>query len=159
MMSATAAAPQGGPLEPESFSPAHAQEQVGTWEWNFGTQVFAVDPLWCEALRLHPCKGPNHLEAWARQIHPDDVAEFQRKQEAVRSGRLERFELEYRVLVHETRWLWLLQRGRVVERGTDGHTLRVTGICLEIDERKRAEVALQENEARLATALWGARAA
>src|SRR5581483_4617864 len=160
MMSSIAAAPQGRPPEPGAFRSADPVEtQVGTWHWDFAARICAVDPLWCESLGLDPCRGANHLEEWARRIHPDDVAEFQRKRDAVRLGRLERFEIEYRVLVEERRWLWLLQRGRVVVRGSDGHVLRVAGICIEIDERKRAEVALQENEARLATALWGARAA
>src|SRR5262249_43025044 len=157
MKSAVAAAPQGDALAAEPADPV--ETQVGTWQWNFATRVFSLDPHWCVGLGLDPCKGPHHLEDWARRIHPDDLPEFQRKREAVRSGALERFELEYRVLVSETRWLWLLQRGRILERNSDGHALRVAGICIEIDERKRAEVASQENEARLATALWGARAA
>ena len=135
------------------------EAQVGAWQWDFGARVFSVDPLWCDAIGLDACEGPDHLENWARQIHPDDVGEFQRKRDAVRLGRLHRFELEYRVLVSATRWLWVLQRGRIIQRDSDGQVLRVAGICLEIDDRKRAEVALQENEARLATALWGARAA
>jgi PAS domain S-box-containing protein len=155
-----ATAPHGRPLKTDSFTAADpAETQVGAWEWDFGSRTYSIDAAWCASLGVNPCKVPNHLEEWARQIHPDDAAEFQRKRDAVRAGRLDRFELEYRVLVDETRWLWLLQRGRVVERDSDGYARRVNGICLEIDERKRAEVALQENEARLATALWGARAA
>jgi PAS domain S-box-containing protein len=135
------------------------ETQVGTWQWDLRARVFAVDPLWCAAMGLNACEGPDCLESWVRQIHPDDLTEFHRKCDAVRSGRLERFEIEYRVFVGEARWVWLLHRGRVVESGADGQAARVAGICLEIDERKRAEVVLQENEARLATALWGARAA
>src|SRR5258705_86294 len=93
-----------------------AETQVGAWQWDFGAGVFSVDSLWCGAIGINACPGPDHLEGWAQQIHPDDVAEFQRKRDAVRLGRLERFELEYRVLVDATRWLWLLQRGRVVEQ-------------------------------------------
>jgi PAS domain S-box-containing protein len=162
-MNAFSRAVSTGPAQPGQ-APATPQNddteaQVGTWQWNFGTGVCSVDPRWCAAMQVDPCEGRDHLEQWAREIHPDDVAEFRRKCDAVRTGRLERFELEYRVLVDDSRWLWLLQRGRIVERGSDGAPLRVSGICIEIDDRKRAEVALQENEARLATALWGARAA
>src|SRR4051794_19281723 len=160
MMSPMTAVPNPNAAELESLAlPRAIESQVGAWQWDFAAQYFSVDPSWCAAIGLEACEGPNHFEGWARQIHPDDVGEFQRKRDAVRLGRLQRFELEYRVLVDESRWLWLLHRGRVVERGSDGQALRVTGICLEIDDRKRAEVALQENEARLATALWGARAA
>jgi PAS domain S-box-containing protein len=160
MTSAMNAVPLSSPAAPGSLaSNDETETQVGTWHWDFGARVFSVDPQWCAAMGLKACEGPNHLEQWAQQIHPDDVGELQRKCEAVRVGRLDRFEIEYRVLVGESRWVWLLQRGRVVESGTDGQARRVSGICLEIDDRKRAEVALQENEARLATALWGARAA
>jgi PAS domain S-box-containing protein len=154
------AVPHSNPAEPGSLaSNDETETQVGTWHWDFGASVFSVDPLWCTAMGLKACEGPDHLEQWAQQIHPDDVGELRRKCDAVRTGRLDRFEIEYRVLVGESRWVWLLQRGRVVESGADGQARRVSGICLEIDDRKRAEVALQENEARLATALWGARAA
>lgn len=156
----------GRPVKPGSFSSRDEIEtQVGTWHWDPGAGVFAVDPLWCKAMGLAVCEGPDPFDGWARQIHPDDVGEFRRTFEAARCGRLSRFELEYRVLIGETRWLWLLQRGRVLDNGqvlasdNRGQGLRLAGICLEIDDRKRAEVALQENEARLATALWGARAA
>jgi PAS domain S-box-containing protein len=160
MTSAMNAVPHSKPAAPGSLaSNDETETQVGTWHWDFGARVFSVDPQWCAAMGLKACEGPNHLEQWAQQIHPDDVGELQRKCDAVRVGRLDRFEIEYRVLVGESRWVWLLQRGRVVESGTDGQARRVSGICLEIDDRKRAEVALQENEARLATALWGARAA
>ena len=138
---------------------AEADIQVGTWQWDFRAGLFSMDPRWCHAMRVDPCEGADHLERWARAIHPDDIAEFHRKTQAAQAGRLDRFDIEYRVLMSDSRWLWLLQRGRVVERGEDGLAARITGICIEIDDRKRAEMALQENEGRLATALWGARAA
>jgi PAS domain S-box-containing protein len=160
MTSAMNAAPHSNPTEPSPLaSNDETETQVGTWHWDLATEVYSVDPLWCAAMGLAACEGPNPLEQWAQQIHPDDVSELRHKFDAVRAGRLDRFEIEYRVLVGETRWVWLLQRGRMVESGTDDHARHVCGICLEIDDRKRAEVALRENEARLATALWGARAA
>src|ERR1700689_5455186 len=63
------------------------------------------------------------------------------------------------ILTADNRWVWILQRGRVVARNADGTPERVIGICLDIDRRKREETASKANESRLATALWGARAA
>jgi PAS domain S-box-containing protein len=162
MMSAmNAAVPHDSEAKAGSLLPGHVHSdvpQVGSWQWDLSSGVFAVDPLWCAAQGLNPCEGPDTLECWMRRVHPDDVGEFRRRFEAVRLGKLERFDLEYRALVGETAWIWLLHRGRVTT-GNNGLPGRVTGVCLEIDDRKRAEVALQENESRLATALWGARAA
>jgi PAS domain S-box-containing protein len=55
--------------------------------------------------------------------------------------------------------LWVLHRGRVVLRERDGSAARITGLLLDIDRRKSEEVARSDSESRLATALWGARAA
>ncbi|MEZ5458215.1 MAG: PAS domain-containing protein [Steroidobacteraceae bacterium] len=95
-----------------------------------------------------------------QRIHPDDAGRFLRAHAdlGAASGRGE-FEVEYRILTRDSRWLWLLQRGGVTRRGSDGAPLEAGGICIEIDARKRAEVETQQNESRLATALWGARAA
>ena len=139
--------------------PPPAETQVGYWHWDFITREFSMDERWCRSMNVDSCATPDHLEKWALHIHPDDVAEYRRKRADVECGRADALEAEYRMLTSDMRWLWVLQRGRVVLKDGDGRTRRVSGICIEIDDRKRAEVALQENEARLATALWGARAA
>ncbi len=108
---------------------------------------------------LDSCPGRDHLLRWSRNVHPDDLFEFQRRLEELRTGQSDSFECEYRVLTGDSRWLWILHRGQALEHDTAGRPLRACGICIEIDLRKQAEVARQENEARLATALWGARAA
>ena len=78
--------------------------QVGTWQWDIPGRAFVVDPTWCAALGLDACVGPvqapmpDGFESWARRIHPDDVGEFRRRFEATRLGKVDRFELEYRVL-------------------------------------------------------------
>lgn len=119
-----------------------------------------MDMAWCLSLDLDPCDGPDHLERWARRIHPDDAGRFLRAHADLpaRDGRGE-FEVEYRILTRNSRWLWLLQRGGVTRRSAEDAPAEAGGICIEIDARKRAELETQQNESRLATALWGARAA
>ncbi len=140
---------------------ALASAQVGSWSRHLVTGVAQVDPSWCQALNLDPCAGPDHLERWARRIHPDDAGRFLHAHAELAGAAPARadLELEYRILTLDSRWLWVLQRGRVTRTAADGRPLEATGICIEIDARKRAEVEAHENEQRLATALWGARAA
>lgn len=147
------------PLSDTQRTAALSAAQVGSWYRDLVSGEAGVDPVWCDTLNLDACVGPAHLERWERSIHPDDVAEFRSKSIELQAGRASAFEVEYRILTRDSRWLWLLQRGRVAEYGDARQPRRVAGICLEIDARKRAEVALQANESRLATALWGARAA
>lgn len=152
------------PPEPDADSQrrkARSAAHVGAWRRHLLTGGAQVDVAWCESLNLDPCAGPEHLERWARRIHPDDVAPFLRAHANLASagGAREDFEIEYRILTLDSRWLWVLQRGRVTRRAADGRALEAGGICIEIDARKRAEVEAHENEQRLAMALWGARAA
>lgn len=132
--------------------------EVGVWEWDFARPLLRVDARWCADMQLDSCPGADHVERWMRQIHPDDVAEFRRKYEALRAG-AGRFEVEYRMLRADLRWVWVLQRGRIIERDAQGRAQRVCGVCIEMDDRKKAQLTLKENESRLVTALWGARAA
>lgn len=138
---------------------ALTQAEIGSWIWDFAAGHFAIDARWCAMVGLDSCPGRDHLLRWARNIHPDDLFEFQRRLEELRTGQNDSFECEYRVLTADSRWLWVLHRGQALEHDVEGRPLRVCGVCLEIDLRKQAEVARQENEARLSTALWGARAA
>ena len=98
------------------------------------------------------------LAEWKRRIHPDDLGAFIAAADSCHHGG-DRFECEYRLLAAGHRWLWVLHRGRVVQRDRDGSALRITGLLLDIDRRKSEEVARSDSESRLATALWGARAA
>ncbi len=141
---------------------ALAAAQVGSWSRHFGDGTARVDPLWCYSLGLDPCEGPDHLERWSRRIHPDDVGRFRRAgaQLVDAPGDAPDFDVEYRILTADSRWLWVLQRGRVCRRDPRSDApLEAAGICIDIDARKRAEVEVHENESRLATALWGAQAA
>ncbi len=139
----------------QSFDAAHA----GLWRWDVESNQASVDEAWCGYLNLNPCSGGEHTVRWMMQVHPDDSADYRRRLEEIRNGTSPVFEDEYRILTLDNRWVWILQRGRVVAHAVDGRPVQVLGICIDIDRRKREETALKENEGRLATALWGARAA
>jgi PAS domain S-box-containing protein len=138
---------------------AFGAADVGSWRSNFLSGDTEIDPEWCAQLKLDLRSGPELLEHWTRQIHPDDVTDYRRRLIDLQLGSITRFESEYRVLTSDNRWLWILQRGQITARSPQGEPLEAAGICMEIDQRKRQENLLRLNESRLATALWGARAA
>jgi PAS domain S-box-containing protein len=143
------------PTTQHSFDAA----QAGAWRWDFVRDESVIDARWCESLDLDPCPGPGHQARWEHQIHPDDLGVYQRRRAELQRGSIQRFEVEYRMLTRAHRWVWVLQRGRVTLRDDVGRPRQAVGLCLDIDRRKREETTLRANESRLATALWGARAA
>jgi PAS domain S-box-containing protein len=143
---------------PAEFRSALELAQAAVWDWQLAADQFQVDEAWVRAFGVDVPGVAMPVEQWRRRIHPDDLGAFHAATDSCQHGG-DRFECEYRLLAAGHRWLWVLQRGRVVQRDPDGSALRITGLLLDIDRRKSEEVARSDSESRLATALWGARAA
>jgi PAS domain S-box-containing protein len=143
---------------PAEFRSALELAQAAVWDWQIGSDQFQVDEPWLRAFGIELGGGPMPCAEWKRRIHPDDLGAFIAATDSCHHGG-ERFECEYRLLAAGHRWLWVLHRGRVAQREPGGSALRITGLLLDIDRRKSEEVARSDSESRLATALWGARAA
>jgi PAS domain S-box-containing protein len=88
------------------------------------------------------------LDSWKKLIHPDDISLVNESMSAHLAGMPPIFELEYRMRSKSGEWLWILDRGKVMKRDADGNALRMTGMHLDITERKMAEKALQESESQ-----------
>ena len=80
---------------------------------------------------------------WHAATHPDDLQRHERKWlECVRTGEV--FEDEVRFRRADGQYRWHLQRG-VPLRDEDGNILKWYGVLTDIEDRKRAEKALQRN--------------
>jgi len=143
---------------PAEFRSALQLAQAAVWDWRLTADRFEVDETWLRAFGIEVSGPTMTIREWQRRIHPDDLGAFNAAADSCQHGS-DRFECEYRLLAAGHRWLWVLHRGRVVQRERDGATARITGLLLDIDRRKSEEVARSDSESRLATALWGARAA
>ena len=111
---------------------------------------------WCAAVDIDPCLGPDHTPRWGARIHPDDPSPMDRYHELI-IGRREFYEAEYRVRTLAGGWRWVTTRARVLNRDARGQALRIAGVSIDIDARKRAELDLRAAETRLATAILGTR--
>lgn len=120
---------------------------VGTWDWNIQTD----DLLWTE--RIAPLFGypvgelETSYDNFLAAIHPDDR---QAVIDAVNAC-VERdvpYEIEHRVVWPDGTVRWLLERGAVAH-DAEGRPLQMLGVVQDIDDRKRAELALAERERQL----------
>ena len=143
---------------PAEFRSALEFAQAAVWDWRLPADHFQVDEVWTRAFGIDVTPEAMPIAHWKQRIHPDDLGAFAAATDSCHHGG-DRFECEYRLLAAGHRWLWVLHRGRVVQRDRDGAAIRISGLLLDIDRRKSEEVARSDSESRLATALWGARAA
>jgi diguanylate cyclase (GGDEF)-like protein/PAS domain S-box-containing protein len=107
--------------------------------------VVLSDPDWAQHLLGHPPgQVAAHPDALDELVHPDDRALREAAWQAHLAGHSPTYECEFRIRHADGHWLWLLARGRAVERDDAGRALRVAGVRIDITRRKQAELALQQ---------------
>jgi PAS domain S-box-containing protein len=125
---------------------------AGIFEWDIRNNVNRWSPELEALYGLPPGSFEASYEAWRRQVDPEDV-------DAVEAGLLEAMEerrdehaYEFRVVLPDGSRRWLAGRGRF-EYDPEGAPLRMIGINIDIDDRKRGEEALRRAHERLSLAL------
>lgn len=128
---------------------AMAGANVGTWELDLESGHAVRNARWAEIFGLSPDQVEPTLAAFSERIHDDERGQAL---EAMRVGFQSGspFVIECRARHSDGHWHWVQTRGKLVERAADGRPLRVAGVLVDIDARKRTEaslrVALAENE-------------
>ena len=120
----------------------------GVWDWHVARDEVYYSPRWCEMLGYHRDEIGPSLDEWRSRIHPDDLAQVAHGVQDHLEGHTGFYRNEYRMLQREGGYIWVLDRGRVVERDADGRPLRVIGSHADITEQRRAAAALRESEER-----------
>ena len=118
---------------------------VGLWDWDLTTGIGYWSDAVYRNLNIDPGAKPD-IEAMFAAIHPDDrprVREVNRR--ARENGRMD--PVEYRVPLPDGSVRWVLSRGEVL-RGADGRYARALGVNIDVTDRRLAEEAVRESEAR-----------
>jgi len=130
---------------------------LGTWDWDIRTGKLLLNHRWTQMLGYAETEVEPHLRGWQQLVHPEDLPRVMKGVEEHLSGHTPGYETEHRLRHKSGAWLWVLAKGKVIERSPLGLPLRACGTHLDITERKRAGAALAESEARLQQALTASR--
>jgi len=137
--------------------------KAGVWSLDLHTGVAVWSQENFNLYGIDSQQGAPNYEQWKNCLHPDDRSIVEK---AIRSSLTQRsseqrvgknnstpiferrapeYRVEYRILHPEYGMRWLLGIGRI-ERDSDGTPLRISGLNLDITERKRVEEALMDSE-------------
>lgn len=121
----------------------------GLWDWRVNDGIVRHNLGWCRALGLGDHYLEHPIDNYQDLLHPDDVAAVQSRIEACLRGEAA-FYSEHRMRCGDGHYIWVLDRGNVVERDAQGRPTRVVGSFSDVTERKRAEEQLRQSRQEIA---------
>ncbi|MBD2088844.1 PAS domain S-box protein [Microcoleus sp. FACHB-1515] len=120
---------------------------MGAWDWNIqtGEETWSKEVERIFGLTAGAFSGV--YEHFFEFVHPDDRARVKQAQvDTLHEGR--DYSPEYRIVRPDGSLRWVSARGNVT-CGENGEPLRLSGVTMDITDRKQMELALTESEHRL----------
>ncbi|MFN4104287.1 MAG: PAS domain S-box protein, partial [Tepidimonas sp.] len=123
---------------------------LATWEWDMASDALRVNERWATSLGYRRAQlEPITRATWRDLLHPADLPRHEEALQRHLNGAADLYEVEVRARHRDGRWIWILDRGRVVERDEVGRPRRMAGVHFDITERKATE-----NELALAASVF-----
>lgn len=113
--------------------------RLGMWDWSPVTNEVVFDSNWANMLGLKMSDLSMTLDDWSSRVHPDDMDSCLADIQAHLVGKTDFYENMHRMKHADGSWVYILDRGRVVERDSEGNALRFTGTHADMTALKSAE--------------------
>ncbi|MBV9892335.1 MAG: PAS domain-containing protein, partial [Rhizobacter sp.] len=119
--------------------------ELGLWDWDVRNDRFTSNGVVRAHLGYAPGETGDNGDAWRRLVHRDDAEKLISAIEAHFRRETASYECEFRVRHKDGHWVWLLSRGKVVERDADDTPVRMAGTHMDLTRRIRTEAQVQRS--------------
>ncbi len=119
---------------------------LGTWDWDLQTDAAILNDRWATMKGYQPSEIRPHVDAWKELVHPDDLPGAEEKLAAHLRGETPQYEAAVRMRHKSGDWMWIQDRGKVIERDANGAPVRACGTHADITERRLLEERLRQME-------------
>ncbi|TGN38831.1 PAS domain S-box protein [Marinobacter confluentis] len=123
--------------------------RIGTWQWNVQTGDTVFNERWANicGYRLEELE-PVSIQTWLALGHPDDLAGSEHMLNEHFAGRLPEYDFQCRMRHKDGHWVWVHDRGQVMEWTDKGEPLMMFGTHADITkEKENLERIQQQNSA------------
>ncbi len=120
----------------------------GVWEYDFNRHWALRSSTQLRHLGYDADRFNARQNAWIELVHPDDVKRTSDALDRWSRALADDGEVTYRVRAADRQYHTIVDRGRVVERHTDGRASLMIGISADVTERLRADAERDASERR-----------
>jgi len=118
--------------------------RAGLWDWNIRTGKLICNDLWANMIGYELAElEPLTLKTWERLTHPEDMMAAFEVLDLHLQGKTATYDFEARMLHKAGHWVWILDRGMVVERDENNKPVRMIGTHIDITKQKKTELELK----------------
>ncbi len=110
------------------------------WDWD----LVAKRTVRTNSFLDYPKDTVSLEQVLAQCVHQDDIAEIRQQLEACLQNRADKFSVAYRGRGENDQWVWVLNRGQVVNRDSHNKPTRIAGTIKNIQQLKQSEFALKQ---------------
>lgn len=126
----------------ETYNLALSGSGAGIWDWNVITNHIKWSPKVYQMLGLGKNQLAESLDGFKKILHPDDYEKtFKIVNDCLQNGTP--YETEYRLKNSSGQYRWFLASS-TVKMGKNNKPIRMVGSLIDIDDRKKAELQLED---------------
>ncbi|ABV34659.1 diguanylate cyclase/phosphodiesterase with PAS/PAC sensor(s) [Shewanella sediminis HAW-EB3] len=114
----------------------------GIWDWNLITDEVFLSDRWKEMLGYHSDELKDELKTWQAMLHPEDKAEALNTLHKYLNGEVEEFESVHRLKHKSGHYIWVLDRGMIVDWDSKGRPVRMIGTHTDVSDDVRNQQAI-----------------
>lgn len=119
---------------------------LGSWDWDVAEDRIHFNERWAGMKGYNVDEICPRMASWQELVHPDELDGVRKLLTQHLEGKTCGYEAEYRVRTKQGDWMWVLDRGRVMERDEEGVPVRACGTHLDITDRKKMEQELYQTQ-------------
>ena len=115
------------------------------WDWDYQSGLVYFNENRARMLGYGVDELPQKYDEIIRMIHPDDYENTVGKLQRHLSGAHPNYEAEFRLMTKAGEWRWFFDKGKVVETDILGKPVRLSGVLIDIHERKSIENVIKKS--------------
>ena len=115
----------------------------GVWDWDFSNDEIYISPTLKKMLGYDANDELGSLQDWTSRLHPEDREKTLTLLNEHYDGKTDVFQSEFRFRCKNGEYVWILGRGKNVNRDSNDGSLRIVGTCVNLMVQKKKEAKLE----------------